>query len=238
MKTERLKETIAEIEKRFKNLLEDDNISRKEMETIGNILFDLDIDNNFIEQGKFVRIHYDNRIAGISSLVPENGKGYVFAIMLFYTIVNYKIKRAYKIFSEERILQIKQIEEILRREIIYVAKNDVILSEKELKSFRQKVRAFQKKARKLERNELKQLYLSLSIGNKYITYEDFLGEEKTTLKINDSRFVYAVMNLFSEVYCRTILYLKEIDSTGQWCFREEWQILTELRELTLEMFFY
>ncbi len=253
MKTKELSIFLEEMEKEFRELSARGEIyTYKILEEIESFQFSI------LEDGK-VRIYYDNAISSMIILVEENEELYVFAIMILYTNLSYQIKKASrKTKSKETKKQLEKWNNKLARIIRKLATKNIIPRKKE-EEFCNKVQKLMEVAcsglhhkvdqigkisndfnlkESKELKSIRSIYEKVNFQRDEMTYYDYPIKRYETIQYTDSKFLYAILNIYAEAYIKTIFWLKKEDPMGQWCPLTPWQVLQSYKMLLENYFFY
>lgn len=253
MKTEELAIFLEEMEKGVRELID------REETYIYKILEEIDMFYFSILANGKVEIYYDNPISPMRILVEENEGLYVFAIMILYTNLSYKIgKASRKTKSKETKKQLERWSNKLARKVRKLMTKNIIpktdeeqlytkvqrLTEVACAGLHHKVDQIGEISNDFNQKESKELkpirsvYEKVNFQKNEMTYYDYAIKKYETIQYTDSKFLYAVLNIYAKAYVRTILWLKEEDPIGQWCPLTPWQVLQSYRMLLENYFFY
>lgn len=252
MKTEKLIAFLQEMKEAIRRLKDDTTYFQ-------DILVGIDRFHIKILEDNKIDIYYDNPISSMAIIIEESNELYVFAMMILYTNLSYRIEKAcqrnknqemkkelrrwnVKLGRLIRNLTVKNIRiDKEGSEILYCKTYQLINTAS--KGLHHKIDQIGKITDSIipeQSNELKpirKIYEKVSFEGNSITYYDYIAKKFQTVECTNSMFLYAILNIYAKAYVKSILWLKKEDPTEQWCPLTTWQILQSFTRLLNKHFF-
>lgn len=212
-------EKLEVLKKRIKKTMETNENLKDDCTILVKKIFDLELETL---ENRCYKICYDRGIIPFQLQVKEGDRYWIGAWALFYTDLLLTLKRS-TWAKEQSMLQLKaMIAEYMQEFCNYPAEN---ISIAELEYFQRELKSFLKKQ--------KNIYSSMKIGYKYVTFFDYLENSQKRVSKEDTIFYYAVVQLFAETYIETILYLEGEYDPETWFVLPEWKSIDEFKLLIM-----
>ena len=239
---ERINEVKEEVNAVKERHIRDKNVANsvgKILGTVGQLQMD--------EKDGQINIYYDNKRFPFAGTFKER-EIIILAMMILYTDFSYKVLKSEKYVSEAvfdefmtaRIYLAKIVEEICMSIDVkeLTSENNLKMLKEFLRRNKQRLYICGKSA-KPERAEgivgIREVYQNFKIRGEYIYFYDILSETKQKIRI-EYGYTFALTNLYANAYLTTVIWLQEIDPSGQWCFCVPWNVLQDLRMVLENMF--
>lgn len=239
---ERINEVTEELNAVKERYIRDKNVANSVGKILGTV-GDLQMD----EKDGQIDIYYENNLFPFAGTFKER-EIIILAMMILYTDFSYKVLKSEKYVSEAvfdefmtaRIHLAKIVEEICMSIDVkeLTSENNLKMLKEFLRRNKQRLYICGKSA-KPERAEgisrIREVYQNFKIRGEYIYFYDILSETKQKIRI-EYGYTFALTNLYANAYLTTVIWLQEIDPSGQWCFCVPWNVLQDLRMVLENMF--
>ena len=254
-----IKEILTRMEKRLRYWLSTKKTTEEGRVAFSKVIAEIEL-FHMKTKGKKVDVHYRNNISGASILVEQDNIMYLYIIMILYTNVTYRIEKAYRVLNEREAKKMQSIQKEFKNSIRIFCRNsfktwnyneDTCLEiyhflEITKKSLHHKVESIEEKTDIVipkeaeELADIRSIYESIAFdfANKEICYYDYLSEKERTASLEKADFIYAIANVFSKAYVKSILWLKEQDPSEMWCPLTPWKAVRDLQILLEKIVFY